>query len=149
MHCGFPPSLYHMPRGCALTQEYAIRVHLFHHKAAGFPLHSLGPQGYDVTQLWCGAKSPGTGKLGRRGDNHIRDLISETGVMQCLYGIFSCVLIAVDEASWCQTLTKTLCRLSEYPHLAKACSQDEKMYSKKRLHTKTHTHTSCKHGMPP
>lgn len=65
MHCGFPPLLYHMLCGGALTQEYVIRFHLFHHKAAAFPSHRLGPQGYDVTQLWCGTKSQGTGKLGR------------------------------------------------------------------------------------
>lgn len=71
------------------------------------------------------------------GDNHTRDLISETGMMESLHAISSCVLIAADAASQCQTRTKTLCKLLlpaavQVSTSGQACSQDKKMYSKKK-----------------
>lgn len=79
------------------------------------------------------------------GDNHTRDLISETGMMESLHAISSCVLIAADAASQCQTRTKTLCKLLlpaavQVSTSGQACSQDKKMYSKKKKMLPTQTH---------
>lgn len=87
------------------------------------------------------------------GDNHTRDLISETGMMESLHAISSCVLIAADAASQCQTRTKTLCKLLlpaavQVSTSGQACSQDKKMYSKKKKNA-AYTNTSCTCGIPP
>lgn len=60
-----------------------------------------------------GAKISRQGKIGEGIHNHTHDLISETGIVENIYGISSGALITVDEASWCETvtLTKTLCEL--------------------------------------
>lgn len=81
------------------------------------------------------------------GDNHTRDPISDTGGKL----LSSCVLIAADEASWCQTLCKLLHPAAVQESTSgQACSQSRKMYSnkkKKRLPTQTHIlSVECHHG---
>lgn len=85
------------------------------------------------------------------------DLIAETDMRKSLLGISSCARIAAEAASWCQTRTKTLRMLfvraavqASTVHLAEhAVSMRKCAKKKKRLPTLTHTHTSCKCGMPP
>lgn len=78
-------------------------------------------------------------------DNHTSYLILETGMVESLNGLSSSAVIAKVEANWCQTLTKTQCKLLHAAAVqvstsGQACSQDKKMYSKKSLHTQTHAH---------
>lgn len=118
-------------------------------KQLPFPFHSLGPQGHDVTRLWRGAKSQGTGKLWMGGDNHTRDLIPETGMKESLHGT-SCYCSGVG-IKLGPKLCASCCsqQLFQCLHLAKRAVRTREREREKKGCLHKHAHTSCKCGMPP
>lgn len=74
------------------------------------------------------------GKFGEGVDNHTHNLISESGIVENIYGVSTSALITADLMKIVGVklllLTKTQCELL-IQAAVQVWSQDEKMYSKK------------------